>query len=238
VGLSLVAAHELGGLEDVAVERPVELVTVRPRLEVELGVERVEAEEVAVAAVRRAGAGVASRSEAVAPFARRGLALIEAVGARIDAPREPMGEGAHRGVRVIHDEGQEARSRRRAREGQRWRGLEALRIRERRRPRMPNQLGAHIEQRIVGAGSPNSNGCVERLQLTILEQCRRPAFARSLAPKSTALTKDLDEYLRYFNFHRAHTGRLTKGRIPAEIVHGARKTRTVRQTQTVATTRE
>jgi hypothetical protein len=30
LGLSLVAAHELGGLEDVAVERPVELVTVRP----------------------------------------------------------------------------------------------------------------------------------------------------------------------------------------------------------------
>ena len=30
----------------------------------------------------------------------------------------------------------------------RW-GLEALRIRERRRPRMPNQLGPHIEQRVI-----------------------------------------------------------------------------------------
>jgi hypothetical protein len=61
VGLSLVAAHELGGLEHVAVEGAVEPVTVRLRLELELRVERVEAEEVAVAAVRRAGAGVASR---------------------------------------------------------------------------------------------------------------------------------------------------------------------------------
>jgi transposase len=30
----------------------------------------------------------------------------------------------------------------------RW-GLEALRVRERRRPRMPNELGPHLEQRIV-----------------------------------------------------------------------------------------
>lgn len=82
--------------------------------------------------------------------------------------------------------------------------------------------------RFIKAGRPNSNGCVERLQLTILEECWRPAFARSLAPKITALDKDLDEYLRYFNFDRAHTGRLTKGRVPGDIVFGARKTRTVR----------
>jgi transposase InsO family protein len=86
--------------------------------------------------------------------------------------------------------------------------------------------GAH--QRRIKAGRPNSNGCVERLQLTILEECWRPAFARSLAPKITALVKDLEEYLDYFNFDRAHTGRLTKGRVPGDIVFGARKTRTVR----------
>jgi transposase InsO family protein len=87
-------------------------------------------------------------------------------------------------------------------------------------------LGAR--QRRIKAGRPNSNGCVERAQLTILEECWRPAFARSLAPKTTALAKDLDEYLDYFNFDRAHTGRLTKGRVPGDIVFGARKTRTVR----------
>jgi transposase InsO family protein len=83
-------------------------------------------------------------------------------------------------------------------------------------------------QRPIKAGRPNSNGCVERLQLTILEECWRPSFARSLAPKVTALEKDLAEYLDYFNFDRAHTGRLTKGRVPGDIVFGARKTRTVR----------
>jgi transposase InsO family protein len=88
------------------------------------------------------------------------------------------------------------------------------------------QLGAR--QRFIKAGRPNSNGCVERLQLTILEECWRPAFARSLVPKITALQRDLDEYLHTYNTDRAHTGRLTKGRVPADIVHGARKTRPVR----------
>jgi transposase InsO family protein len=83
-------------------------------------------------------------------------------------------------------------------------------------------------QRFIKAGRPNSNGCVERLQLTILEECWRPSFARSLVPKMTALQRDLDEYLTDYNFDRAHTGRLTKGRVPADIVFGARKTRPVR----------
>ena len=88
------------------------------------------------------------------------------------------------------------------------------------------RLGAR--QRFIKAGRPNSNGCVERLQLTILEECWRPAFARSLVPKMTGLQRDLDEYLTAYNFDRAHTGRLTKGRVPADIVFGARKTRPVR----------
>ena len=189
----------------------------------------------------------------------------------------------------------------------RW-GLEALRVRERRRPRMPNQIGPHIEQRVLAfslahpgcgprriaaelarekwgglrlsehgvwrvlrrhglstrtwrlaliagyadayerqpssppperhidasgpgeiqhrrirAGRPTANGNVERLQLTILEECWRPAFARALAPKSTALKQDLEQYLQTYNFDRAHTGRLTRGRVPGQIVYGARK---------------
>jgi transposase InsO family protein len=85
-----------------------------------------------------------------------------------------------------------------------------------------------IEQRRIRAGRPTSNGHVERLQQTILEECWRPAFARSLVPKLTALAKDLEHYLGYYNFDRAHTGRLTKGRIPGEIVYGARKMRASR----------
>jgi transposase InsO family protein len=88
------------------------------------------------------------------------------------------------------------------------------------------QLGAR--QRFIKAGRPNSNGCVERLHLTILEECWRPSFARSLIPKSTALARDLNEYLHDYNTDRAHTGRLTRGRVPADIIFGARKMSTVR----------
>jgi transposase InsO family protein len=88
--------------------------------------------------------------------------------------------------------------------------------------------GEGARQRKIKAGRPNSNGCAERVQLTILEECWRPAFSRSLAPKITALKRDLDEYLRYYNTDRAHTGRLTRGRVPADIVFGARKMGTVR----------
>jgi transposase InsO family protein len=88
------------------------------------------------------------------------------------------------------------------------------------------QLGAR--QRFIRAGRPNSNGCVERVQLTILEECWRPAFARSLVPKSSALQRDLDDYLAEYNYDRAHTGRLTHGHVPADIVYGARKTSTTR----------
>jgi transposase InsO family protein len=88
------------------------------------------------------------------------------------------------------------------------------------------RLGAH--QRFIRAGRPNSNGCVERVQLTILEECWRPTFARSLIPKITALAQDLTDYLDEYNYDRAHTGRLTQGRVPADIVFGARKTTTAR----------
>src|SRR3954469_4832713 len=88
------------------------------------------------------------------------------------------------------------------------------------------ELGAR--QRFIRAGRPNSNGCVERVQLTILEECWRPAFARSLVPKMNAPALDLQDSLFEYNYDRAHTGRLTQGRVPADIVYGARKTTTTR----------
>src|SRR5204863_506701 len=142
-------------------------------------------------------------------------------------------------------------------------GLGALRPRERRRPRMPNQLSPLLEQRIVAfalgdpglgprriaaeelraagwrlepaptdngsefrgafeqrlarlgaratrirAGRPQTNGAVESVHKTILDECWRPAFARYLQARFQGLRRDLDDYLRYYNFERAHTGRL------------------------------
>jgi transposase InsO family protein len=84
-------------------------------------------------------------------------------------------------------------------------------------------LGA--TQTFIRAGRPATNGAVERVQRTILEECWRPSFARSLVPKLTGLTRDLAGYLRYYNEERAHTGRPTQGRTPLQVLIGARKMR-------------
>ena len=85
--------------------------------------------------------------------------------------------------------------------------------------------GAGAKHRFIRAGRPQTNGCVERVHRTILEECWRPSFARALVPRYTALKRDLEAYLHYYNFERAHTGRRNNGRTPSELVYGARKMR-------------
>jgi transposase InsO family protein len=80
-------------------------------------------------------------------------------------------------------------------------------------------------QTFIRPGRPTANGAVERVQRTILEECWRPSFARSLVPKQGGLVRDLATYLAFYNGERAHTGRLTRGRTPYQALVGARKMR-------------
>ncbi len=77
----------------------------------------------------------------------------------------------------------------------------------------------------IRAGRPQTNGHVENLHKTILDECWRPSFARYLHVTSTGLRRDLAEYLHLYNTDRAHTGRITQGRIPADILDPAHKMR-------------
>ena len=86
-------------------------------------------------------------------------------------------------------------------------------------------VGSGATRRFIRAGRPQTNGAVERIHRTILEECWRPSFARALVPRYTALKRDLEAYLGYYNFDRAHTGRRNVGCSPAELVYGARKMR-------------
>ena len=63
---------------------------------------------------------------------------------------------------------------------------------------------------LIRPGRPQSNGFVERVQRTILEECWKPAFARYLVPKYMGLRRELERYLELYNFDRTHNGRLTK----------------------------
>jgi transposase InsO family protein len=75
----------------------------------------------------------------------------------------------------------------------------------------------------IRAGRPQTNGHVERLHRTILEECWRPAFARYLQVRFTGLRQELEIYLDEYNNRREHHGRNTRGRPPAGLVYGARK---------------
>ena len=87
-----------------------------------------------------------------------------------------------------------------------------------------DQLGAR--HTLIRAGRPQTNGAVEALHRLILEECWRPAFARYLHVRFTGLKRDLAQYVDEYNFRRVHNGRLTRGRIPADIVYGANKVKT------------
>ena len=74
----------------------------------------------------------------------------------------------------------------------------------------------------IPAGRPQSNGFVERVQLTVLDECWRPAFARYLIPKLTGLRRELDRFVWTYNTDRAHNGRITRGRTPEEVLGKAK----------------
>ena len=50
----------------------------------------------------------------------------------------------------------------------------------------------------IRAGRPQTNGHVEALHRTILDECWRPAFARYLHLRLTGLRRELETYLDYF----------------------------------------
>ena len=83
-----------------------------------------------------------------------------------------------------------------------------------------DKLGAR--HTLISPGRPQSNGFVERVQRTILEECWKPTFARYLVPKYMGLRRELERYLRLYNYDRAHNGRLTRGRTPAEVLGAAK----------------
>jgi transposase len=87
-----------------------------------------------------------------------------------------------------------------------------------------DQLGAR--HTLIRAGRPQTNGHVEAFHRIVLEECWRPAFARYLHLRFTGLKRDLDQFIDYYDHDRTHHGRLTRGRIPADIVYGANKVKT------------
>ena len=78
--------------------------------------------------------------------------------------------------------------------------------------------GLGVEHRYIKAGRPQTNGKVERVQRTILEELYQPALSGYTEPSITGLRQDLTDYLTYYNHHRKHHGRWNQGQTPATIM--------------------
>ncbi|MEE9298236.1 MAG: integrase core domain-containing protein [Acidimicrobiia bacterium] len=75
-----------------------------------------------------------------------------------------------------------------------------------------------VEHRFIAAGRPQSNGKVEQVQNTLLQELWKPAFVGYTHPSITALRADLEDFLGYYNTDRPHRGKWNQGKPPAEII--------------------
>src|SRR5450432_3727114 len=63
---------------------------------------------------------------------------------------------------------------------------------------------------------PQSNGICERLHRTIQEEFYAVAFRKKLYNNLEEMQQDLDEWMKYYNQDRAHSGRYCYGKTPME----------------------
>lgn len=75
-----------------------------------------------------------------------------------------------------------------------------------------------VEHRFIPPGRPQSNGKVEQVQNTLLQELWKPAFVAYTQPSITGLRQDLEDFLDYYNHHRPHGGKWNQGTPPAEII--------------------
>jgi len=85
--------------------------------------------------------------------------------------------------------------------------------------------GLDVEHRFIRAGRPQTNGKVERVQGTLIQELYQPTLINYIEPSITGLRRDLDAYLKYYNHKRRHRGRWNKGATPASIITPNPKTK-------------
>lgn len=74
------------------------------------------------------------------------------------------------------------------------------------------------EHRRIRAGRPQSNGKVEQVQNTILQECWMPTFVGYIDPSPTTASRDLNDYLNIYNNQRPHWGKWNQGKTPTDII--------------------
>lgn len=75
-----------------------------------------------------------------------------------------------------------------------------------------------IEHRTTKIATPRTNGFVERMNRTLLDECFRVAGRQTWYLEPSEIQRDLDLFLRYYNLERSHQGYRLKGRTPAQAL--------------------
>jgi transposase InsO family protein len=78
-----------------------------------------------------------------------------------------------------------------------------------------------IEHRTTRIRSPRTNGFVERMNRTLLDECFRIAGRTTWYLEVEEIQRDLDRFLEYYNLQRSHQGYRLKGRTPAQALREA-----------------
>lgn len=71
--------------------------------------------------------------------------------------------------------------------------------------------------------SPQTNGICERFHKTILHEFYQVTFRKKVYSDIEELQKDLDEWLKYYNYERTHQGKMCCGRTPMETLEDGKK---------------
>lgn len=78
-----------------------------------------------------------------------------------------------------------------------------------------------IEHRTARIRSSRTNGLVERMSRTLLDECFRVAGRRTWYLSPEGIQRDLDKFLDLYNLRRGHQGYRLNGRIPAQALREA-----------------
>jgi transposase InsO family protein len=78
-----------------------------------------------------------------------------------------------------------------------------------------------IDHRTTRVRSPRTNGFVERMNRTLLDECFRVAGRTTWYTDTEEIQKDLDRFLEYYNLQRSHQGYRLSGRTPAQALREA-----------------
>lgn len=78
-----------------------------------------------------------------------------------------------------------------------------------------------IEHRTTKIRSPRTNGFVERMNRTLLEECFKVYGRTTWYLEPEEIQRDLDTFIKYYNLDRSHQGYRLKGKTPAQALKEA-----------------